>query len=432
MKVWLFIGLVLGICLFNSCKKKDKVPPQVSLLYPSVDSFIQAGSIVEVSGNASDNDALELLVLQLKDSVGKILGSESYDIHAKELSFRFQFQMGDLYAQTGPHTLKGTVFDASGNTHSAETEINLIEVPLKHLKTFFIYTLPSGEGMLYSLDTLLQVNQERSLGLDVAFLKCDNRYQQLVFANSVSARLGALDPNYLSIPLFEVFEPNPTQIELITGLSIYADKYACSFASTPYCKVYKKDGTLFTSLSNINKALSSIHLASDRVFVGVPPAGPGHLNALEAYGLASKQLIQRKTLPFSIDYILEKDKEKLLCTGYTSSSKDSSSLIVLDYETWNEEFIITLPDSIKNPFLVGDMAYFYAEGQIQSLDLENSIRVPLVSIPNLTAMAYEFETETIYAFSPGNIRVISPTGTVIQQISAPNGPLGPVSFLMNK
>ena len=177
-----FIGFIFCVCFF-SCQKKDNSPPDVTINSPLNYSSYQLPTSITITGEISDNRALnELEISIIDDDLIPITSTIYLDVTGKSYSFNETIQVNNSLISSGVFYIRVKAIDVEENFSTSYVTINLSEIP-RELSGIYTVTSSLFNTQLNKLDSSgifeLKKNYWKTSSLyskfNVSILVCGNR-----------------------------------------------------------------------------------------------------------------------------------------------------------------------------------------------------------------------------------------------------------------
>ena len=147
-----FIGFFFFVCFF-SCQKKDNSPPDVTINTPLNYSSYQLPTSITITGEISDNQALnELEISVIDDDLIPIISTIYLDVTGKSYSFNETIQVNNSLISSGIFYIRVKAIDVEENFSTSYVTINLSEIP-RELSGIYTVTSSLVNTQLNKLDS---------------------------------------------------------------------------------------------------------------------------------------------------------------------------------------------------------------------------------------------------------------------------------------
>ena len=147
-----FIGFIFCVCFF-SCQKKDNSPPDVTINSPLNYSSYQLPTSITITGEISDNRALnELEISIIDDDLIPITSTIYLDVTGKSYSFNETIQVNNSLISSGVFYIRVKAIDVEENFSTSYVTINLSEIP-RELSGIYTVTSSLFNTQLNKLDS---------------------------------------------------------------------------------------------------------------------------------------------------------------------------------------------------------------------------------------------------------------------------------------
>ncbi len=147
-----FIGFFFCVCFF-SCQKKDNSPPDVTINSPLNYSSYQLPTSITITGEISDNRALnELEISIIDDDLIPITSTIYLDVTGKSYSFNETIQVNNSLISSGVFYIRVKAIDVEENFSTSYVTINLSEIP-RELSGIYTVTSSLVNTQLNKLDS---------------------------------------------------------------------------------------------------------------------------------------------------------------------------------------------------------------------------------------------------------------------------------------
>lgn len=419
--------IAVFICCTLACKNRDNSDPKLTITNPADEITFMAGSDVLIEGTASDKQGLASLSFSLTDPNGLSTQNQENTLSGTEMDFSFVFtDVGDLQSETGSYSIKATARDINGNFTSQIIPVQLNEIPQKHYKTLIGVIDGIGAQQLYLRDTLDNLTSEMSLGAHLSCFQMDNYQQQFMTATEFSGVFTGYHPD----DFFQNWVNNsPTG----GGQSTYTDLYRTNtdyyvgLGLQPFVEIYGVNGNLTTAFSNLVNPVNAIFYRSNRIFTGESSAN-GQVKRLAAYSATTQDLVLLNPLGWDVIDILPLNEVELLVIGNDALM---GHIYVINQSTLNVTEDYDFNGFVTAATIGEDFAYIASSRGVRALDCNNYTLSSIYS-GDYSSIAYEPVENRVYIGKINEVRVITPSGTLIETITGMVGDVNFIDFHRNK
>ena len=146
---WFIIGLLM---LVLGCKKRDEIPPSITIVNPFAMSQFQIPFQVNVTGNAQDENSIEWIkIVVLNDALAPSSQEILIDANENSMEFNEWLSVDNIHLNSGAYFVKVSASDGE-NIHSSYIEINVLEYPLV-LKDIYLISSNNNQTNLFKIDS---------------------------------------------------------------------------------------------------------------------------------------------------------------------------------------------------------------------------------------------------------------------------------------
>ena len=242
MKIKLILCIMVLLISF-SCKKKDAIPPEISISSPLAMSSYDVLDYITVSGLVSDESNIEWVEIKLLNSnLVPVVSPVLLTTTNLEYDFTSSLYIDDIHLGSGNYFVKVSAYDGE-NTTSRFIEILLSAVPLE-LKSTFVLSSSSNSFNLYELSGTSSILKESFSGVFQSGIS--NSYHQYLFFGSNLSGYG-YNPDFNYIP-WEI--PVDFSFYDYFNKSVYSNEDQLHYIShgSGKVKAYDKNGNVIYSL----------------------------------------------------------------------------------------------------------------------------------------------------------------------------------------
>ncbi len=183
----LVLVLLAGLT-FDSCKKKDELPPEIDVQFPTAGATYQIPDTINVGLIVTDETDLTNLEVKL---IGpdNLLASDvaSIDPSGNRFEGVLTIVVSDKYLPTGDYSIHIRARDGT-NERFRFIEVNVNELPKKR-RGLLALTGGLNNSSVYHVDSSGSVNLLHSLDQDAGYLCVDNRNDQCVVSGKTSGAI---------------------------------------------------------------------------------------------------------------------------------------------------------------------------------------------------------------------------------------------------
>ena len=412
MRFGLFLFLSVPIVLvlaISSCKDKDELPPDISILTPSEGTIYSVYDTVFTSFEISDET-------QLTQASVELVNSNFIPVTPKTVVQNYNgsaaLVIDDKLLETGDYYVLITALDGTNETREFR-KIKVVALP-KERRAIYVGTgAASGNATVWKIDSLFQ---QPSLwiqpGQDMFKLCVDSKYDQLTLAGFFSTGLRTYDINSRTLAWSDdVFSVSQTQR--------YMD-LTC-FNSSVFTTIYDREirsysqlGTLTMNIPTEEYRPEEIYTDGNYLLVDMNLVGDNR-NILNVYNFLTRALIWQTEFQADIVSVCPLEGDEVLIFG---NANDQAKVFHFDMgsNTWWEPRELPQGRVLKavategNRFVIshdnGLYSYTYSPNYL------NQIRAGYFQ-----DVSFDTDNGTIIAANDNVLEVMTPIGQTINTIS---------------
>ncbi len=304
------IGLSL-ITVLATCKKKDGVPPEITIQLPNENQIYAVYDTVITRVSVHDDQGLEYVQVQIVDADFISTGpSVPVNVSANNPVALAELVISNKLLTTGDYYVLVTASD--GENESREfRKIRIIELPKKRRGVYA--SVASDPAQIWKVDSQLQtVSAWLTPAQDVRKLVVNSEVDKLSFVGQLSTGIQTIDIQSGAV-LWSDDVPSVNQIQRFTELTIFAnslwvglyDKELRSYSSTGSLLMNEQTGnyrpeTIFTDENYLVVEMNLIGDASHHIFV---------------YNRQTRVLLWQQEIPMDVVAICHLQNDEVLLFG---------------------------------------------------------------------------------------------------------------------
>lgn len=423
--------LCLVLTAFSGCKR-DHTPPTFSLVSPNAAISDSATTMIEISGQASDDSGLGEVTALLYSSDPAIYSAEGYtqsfaaqDLEGKSAGFSFAFQLGTPYYPSGKYVLAITVSDEDGVTSSNYFDVYLTEIPLRLIRPLYAVLQPGGDYHLLLHTPAGTAVDTATLGTDLTGFQVDNRNRTLVTSRSSGSfdtyRLAdyGRDCQRTALP-FGTSAP-------YTGLLCAKRSYYLSMDYAPFVMLIGPSCNLEAFLPDVTvKPTSSGAGRDDLYFGGTTTSG---ISKIDRYDIVTGGLKTTHVLGWEPIFSKPCGTHRILVAGNEGAL---GKLFVLDEKSLVSIHEMDVPGPILGVTASESAAWFINSAGVYGVDPETGTTTSLLHAGSFTCIEYDAASNHLFLGKVDGVGRITTSGAWVQDVTGINGVTSMITFVMNK
>lgn len=415
---------------FSACEDDvETTPPSLSINLPRDNQQLTAGDELIIQGRASDESGLgELVVTVFRPASPPVFErSEVFSLSDKSQDFEFRLPVSSRYAETGEYLLQISALDIHGNGTTAEIPLLIDELPWELQRPMWVGEDGSGNATLHYRDTLGQLQTGPMLGNQLADVKVDNRFRQLIAAESTTGNAQVWSLNDLA-PLYTIDLPTGVVQENITGVSVDQDQIYLGSSVPPYLSVYLTDGDRSGAWSSLPYPVKAVLAGESQLWLSVE-GQVGTPTKVDHYDPGTEQLQATYITDWRTDYLLELDGDRLVVAG---NENRAGRLRILEANSLQAGSELDLTDEIIGLAGQGNDSYVLTNLGAYQLNPTNGNLLGPVVAGDYTAIGWEREFRQLYLGKENTVEVYDANGNAIATYTGGYGKISWFIFQYNK
>lgn len=408
---------IVSILILASCKKKDEVPPIMSLTSPGLNSqYYASDDFILCSGTVSDDVELDRVEFQLRTMTNSpAMGKRVVFLSQNPTTFNFGYFLDDIHLNSGSYRMKIEVFDKSGNSSSNYVEVIVFGVPRAKQGVFYV-SESAGSYTLGKIDSLDLDSAAVGVFNDYAGFELNNYDQLAYFMGYESEDLIAFNSRSYSVNWSMNNLANPPGTYYFNQLNYSEDRsLIVSLYQDDALKLhYNGSGGGSIRLNYSNGQPELCYKDGNYCYVESKGIGNG-VRSFQRYFYNSGTLDENYFINYDFKRILKKGADELLIFGETAGQ----AIMKIFYKNGGNYFqpIILNPGAFIEAFRKDDNNYLIVQSQgVYLYSYSTTNLITKINESNILSAAYDDLNDRIYLGFANMVKLYTSEGMFIKNI----------------